>query len=297
MGCRPGQDGGPAVGSFQGVPFLRGGMAAAAPSAAMAAWQARVSQDPPAVTMQMRWSSAIRSGRSGSTGASPTRLPVIAMALVRGVSAWLSGKQSAGLFSDPPPPRVGLAPVARLRRAVFPGQPLAVACHLHPGAVDQQVQATRAGAARDLGGQGLPAAARGAEARHRPARPGQIRQAGDHPAPPMPVAATAAPTARSSPIWGRTETMGKATSGTAVLWPGSRRAEVAVQPWTLGTLRPSGVAIPDAGRRSRRRGGGPKHAPPAGADGRAEGLRGHVRSLPDRRPAKAAARPPSPPRP
>ncbi len=54
--------------------------AAAVARSAMAAWQAWVLQAPSAVTMPMGWPPGIRSSRSGSMGASQTRLPVISMA-------------------------------------------------------------------------------------------------------------------------------------------------------------------------------------------------------------------------
>jgi hypothetical protein len=41
----------PAVSGFQGLAFLRGGMIAAAPRAAMASWHLRVSKAPSAVTL------------------------------------------------------------------------------------------------------------------------------------------------------------------------------------------------------------------------------------------------------
>jgi hypothetical protein len=41
----------PAVSGFQGLAFLRGGMIAAAPRAAMASWHLRVSNAPSAVTL------------------------------------------------------------------------------------------------------------------------------------------------------------------------------------------------------------------------------------------------------
>lgn len=58
-------------------------------------------------------------------------------------------------------PVVSLAPVPRLRRPVFLGQPLAIALSLHTGAVDQQVQGAGAGAIGDVDDQGLLAAAKG----------------------------------------------------------------------------------------------------------------------------------------
>jgi hypothetical protein len=41
----------PAVSGFHGLAFLRGGMIAAAPRAAMASWHLRVSKAPSAVTL------------------------------------------------------------------------------------------------------------------------------------------------------------------------------------------------------------------------------------------------------
>ncbi len=78
-------------------------------------------------------------------------------------------------------PEVNLAPVPRLRRPVFLCRPLAVACRLHTGAVDQEVQRTGAGTVGDVDGQGLLAAAQCAEVRHRPIQTGQFQKACHHP--------------------------------------------------------------------------------------------------------------------
>lgn len=63
---------------------------------------------------------------------------------------------------------------------MFPGRPLAIAFGFHTGAVDQEMQGTRAGAVGDVNGQRLLAAAKGAEVWHRPAQPGKLKQAGNH---------------------------------------------------------------------------------------------------------------------
>jgi len=49
----------PAVSAFHGMAFLRAGMIAAAPRAAMASWHLRVSKAPSAVTLAICWSGGI----------------------------------------------------------------------------------------------------------------------------------------------------------------------------------------------------------------------------------------------
>ncbi len=77
-------------------------------------------------------------------------------------------------------PEVNLAPVAWLGRPTLPSQPITIAFGFHTGAVDQEVQGTRAGSVRDVDGQSVLATAKGAEVRHRPVQPGKLRQARHH---------------------------------------------------------------------------------------------------------------------
>jgi len=54
-----GLDAAPAVSAFRGLAFLRGGMIAAAPRAAMASWHLRVSKVPSAVKLAISCSGGI----------------------------------------------------------------------------------------------------------------------------------------------------------------------------------------------------------------------------------------------
>lgn len=74
-----------------------------------------------------------------------------------------------------------LPPCSWLGRPVFLGKPLTVPLGLDPGAVDQQVQSTRARAIGDQDGQMFLAAAQRADIRHGPIKPGQVQQACHHP--------------------------------------------------------------------------------------------------------------------
>ncbi len=78
-------------------------------------------------------------------------------------------------------PEVNLAPVTRLRRPVFIGQPPAIAFGIHTHTADQQVQCARRRTIWDLDVQGLLAVAKCAEVRHRPIQPSKIKQTCHHP--------------------------------------------------------------------------------------------------------------------
>jgi hypothetical protein len=78
-------------------------------------------------------------------------------------------------------PEVNFAPVARLRRAVFFGQPLAIAFGVNARAVDRHVQGVGAGTTGDVENQGLLAAAKSSEVQYRPLKSGKIEQTCHHP--------------------------------------------------------------------------------------------------------------------
>ena len=99
-------------------------------------------------------------GVISTVGAPPTRLPVIAIALISSVSASI--------------PKVHLAPLPRLRWPVFLGEPLAFTLGLDPGAIDQKVQGGRAGATGDGNIQTARTGLQGAEIRHRPRQTGKL---------------------------------------------------------------------------------------------------------------------------
>lgn len=77
----------PAFVGFQGLAFLRGGITALAPLAAIASWHLRVSYAPSAVTLPMSWSGGIWFRSSGSMGASPTLLLVTSTVRTSSVSS------------------------------------------------------------------------------------------------------------------------------------------------------------------------------------------------------------------
>lgn len=78
-------------------------------------------------------------------------------------------------------PKVNLAPVARLRRAVLLGQPIAIAFSFYARAVNQHMQGAGAGTTGDVDNQGLLAAAKGSEVRYRSIKSGKIKQTCHHP--------------------------------------------------------------------------------------------------------------------
>ena len=116
----------PGVSGFQGLPFLRGGMIAAAPRAAMASWHLRVSKAPSAVTLAIfliRRDLVEQLGQHGR------------VAHVAGGELGSPDFQGLLVNSD-----VDLAPDPPFRATVLARIPLAFALDLDPGAVDQEVQ-------------------------------------------------------------------------------------------------------------------------------------------------------------
>jgi hypothetical protein len=74
-------------------------------------------------------------------------------------------------------PQVNLAPLARLGRPVFYGEPRTFALGFDPGVVDQEVKRTSAGTIRNGDVQTFLAARQRAEVRHRPIESGECQQA------------------------------------------------------------------------------------------------------------------------
>ena len=81
----------------------------------------------------------------------------------------------------PVDPEMDFAPDAALRAAMLARVPLALSLDLGPHAVDQQVQQAPRPPMRDVHGQGLLAAAQGAEIRHNPVQANQLKQALNEP--------------------------------------------------------------------------------------------------------------------
>jgi hypothetical protein len=75
--------------------------------------------------------------------------------------------------------QVDLAPHAPLRPAMLARVPFALAAHLDPGAVHEQVKRTAGAPVGELHGQGLLPAAQRREIRHRPVEARELEQARD----------------------------------------------------------------------------------------------------------------------
>ena len=176
----------PRVFSIHGRAFWRAGMTAQASRAAMtaqasraamAAGQPRVSYAPSALTLPIGWPVGIWFSNSGSIGASPTRLPVTSIALISSASASMPRCTLRHCLDLAWAwPELGLA-WPGLGRPVFPSEPRAFALRLDPGAVDQEMQCTRAGAIRNGDVQTARTARQRAEVRHRPLELGKVQQA------------------------------------------------------------------------------------------------------------------------
>ena len=156
----------PAMSGFQGLAFLRGGVIAAAPRAAMASWHLRVSKAPSAVAGDFLIE----------------RNLVKQLGQHRGVAHVACGEpgspnlQRLLIDSD-----VDLAPDPTFGAAMLARVPLPLTLDLDANAVDQQVQRTVRSTMGNVHFQVLLATRQGAEIRHGPVRTDQPQKALNEP--------------------------------------------------------------------------------------------------------------------
>ena len=156
----------PAMSGFQGLAFLRGGVIAAAPRAAMASWHLRVSKAPSAVAgdFLIERNLVKQFGQHGR------------VAHVAGGE--LGGPDFQGSLVDPD---VDLAPDLTFGAAMLARVPLPLTLDLDASAVDQQVRRTVRSTMGNVHFQVLLATRQGAEVRHGRFRPINRRRLSTNP--------------------------------------------------------------------------------------------------------------------